>query len=73
MTPGKSLSYTNSLTKCIDDAIFTIGWEAEVVDFLKIFAPELKVPESVQSKSLALQVEKTMIYIINDLGLEMSE
>ena len=45
---------------------------SEVADFLEIFVPEVKVPESVQSKSVALQVEKKMMKeIISDLGLEM--
>ena len=45
----------------------------EVADFLEIFVPEVKVPESVRSKSVALQVgKKTMKEIVNDLGLEIS-
>jgi hypothetical protein len=47
---------------------------SEVVDFLEMFVPEVRVLESVQSKSVALQVEKkTMKEIISDLGLEISE
>ena len=46
---------------------------SEVADFLEIFVPEVKVPESVQSKSVALQVvKKTMKEIISNLGLEIS-
>jgi hypothetical protein len=62
----------------IDNAIFTINMAAkplsEVADFLEIFVPEVKVSESVQSTSVALQVEKkTMKEIISNLGLEMSQ
>jgi hypothetical protein len=47
---------------------------SEVADFLEMFVPEIKVPESVQSKSVALQVEKkSMKEIISDLGLEMGQ
>ena len=61
----------------IDTAIFTINMAekplSEVAHFLEIFVPEVKVPESVRSKSVALQVEKkTMKEIISDLGLEIS-
>lgn len=46
---------------------------SEVADFLEIFVPEVRVPESLQSKSVALQVEnKTMKEIVSDLGLEVS-
>jgi wyosine [tRNA(Phe)-imidazoG37] synthetase (radical SAM superfamily) len=49
---------------------------SEIADFLEIFVPKevkIKVPESVQCKSVALQVEKkTMKEIISDLGLELS-
>ena len=49
---------------------------SEIADFLEIFVPEevkIKVPESVQSKLVTLQVEKkTMKEIISDLGLELS-
>jgi predicted RNA-binding protein Jag len=62
----------------IDTAIFTINMAekplSEVADFLEMFVPEIKVPESVQSKSVALQVEKkSMKEIISDLGLEMGQ
>ena len=62
----------------IDTAIFTINMTemqlSEVADFLEMFVQEVKVPESVQSKSVALQVgKKTMKEIISDLGLEISE
>ena len=43
---------------------------SEIADFLEIFVPEVKVPESVRSKSVALQVE--IKEIISDLGLEVS-
>ena len=61
----------------IDTAIFTIDMAekplSEVADFLEMFVSEVKVPESVRSKSVALQVgKKTMKEIISDLGLEMS-
>ena len=61
----------------IDAAIFTINMAekplSEVANFLEIFVPEIRVPKSVQSKSVALQVEKkTMKEIIGDLGLEVS-
>jgi hypothetical protein len=61
----------------IDTAIFTIHMTekplSEVADFLEMFVSEVKVPESVRSKSVALQVgRKTMKEIISDLGLEMS-
>jgi hypothetical protein len=47
---------------------------SEAADFLEMFVPEVTVPESVQSKSVALQVEKkTMKEIISDLGLKMSK
>jgi hypothetical protein len=62
----------------ISTAIFTINMAekpiTEVADFLEMFVPEIKVPESVQSKSVALQVgKKTMKEIIHDLGLEISK
>ena len=61
----------------IDTTIFTVNMEekplSEVANFLEIFVPEVKVPESIQNKSVALQVEKkTMKEIISDLGLEVS-
>jgi len=61
----------------VDTAIFTINATemqlSEVADFLEMFIPEVKVPDSIQSKSVSLQVEnRKMKEIINDLGLEMS-
>ena len=45
---------------------------AEVADFLEILFPGVKVPETLQNKLVALQVEKkAMKEIISDLGLEM--
>jgi hypothetical protein len=69
--------FIDKVKQNIDTAIFTIYMAemslSEVADFLEIFVPEVKVPESVQSKSVALQVEKkTMKEIIRDLGLEIS-
>ena len=60
----------------IDTAVFTINMAekplSEVADFLEMFVPEVKVPESLQDKSVALQVgKKTMKEIISDLGLEI--
>jgi len=62
----------------IDTAIFTINMVekplSEVADFLEMFVPEIKVPESVQIKSVALQLgKKSMKEIISDLGLEMDQ
>jgi hypothetical protein len=62
----------------IDTAIFTINMAekplSEIADFLEMFVPEVKVPESVQGKSVTLQVgKKTMKEIISDLGLQMSQ
>jgi len=62
----------------IDTAIFTINMEekplSEVADFLEILVSEVKVPELVRSRLVALQVEKkTMKEIISNLGLRMSE
>jgi predicted transcriptional regulator YheO len=62
----------------IDTAIFTINMTekpiSEVADFLEMFVPQVKVPESVQSKSVTLQVgKKTLKEIISDLGLEMGQ
>jgi hypothetical protein len=70
--------FVDKVKQNIDTAIFTINMAAkplsEVADFLEIFVPEVKVPESVQSKSVALQVEmKTMKEIISNLGLEISQ
>ena len=43
-----------------------------MADFLEMFVPEVKVPESLQDKSVALQVgKKTMKEIVSDLGLEI--
>ena len=60
----------------INTAIFTISMAeksvSEVADFLEMFVSEIKVPESVESKSVTLQVgKKTMKEIISDLGLEI--
>ena len=60
----------------IDTAIFTINMAekplSEVADFLEMFISEVNVPDSVRSKSVALQVgKKTMKEIISDLGLEI--
>ncbi|MGB8086734.1 MAG: hypothetical protein WCF07_10650, partial [Nitrososphaeraceae archaeon] len=57
-------------------AIFTINMAekplSEVADFLEMFVPEVKVPESLQGKSVALQVgKKKMNEIVSDLGLEI--
>jgi len=62
----------------IDTAIFTINMAekplSEIADFLEMFVPEVRVPESVQGKSVILQVgKKTMKEIISDLGLQMSQ
>jgi len=62
----------------IDTAIFTINMAekplSEIADFLELFMPEVRVPESVQGKSVTLQVgKKTMKEIISDLGLQMSQ
>ena len=47
---------------------------SEVADLLEIFVSEVKVPELVQNKLVALQVvKKTMKEIISNLGLRMSE
>ena len=62
----------------VNTAIFTINMTemqlSEVADFLEMFVPEVKVPESLQGKSVTLQVgKKTMKEIISDLGLETSK
>jgi hypothetical protein len=62
----------------IDTAIFTINMVEkplpEVADFLEMFVPEIKVPESVENKLVILQVGKKSIKeIISDLGLEMGQ
>ena len=79
-TPDNSREVSDFIDKVkqnIDTAIFTIHMAekplVEVVDFLELFVPEVKVPESLQNKSVALQVEKkTMKEIIDNLGLEIS-
>jgi hypothetical protein len=68
--------FINKAKQNIDTAIFTIKMEekpiSEVADFLEMFVSEVKVPESVQSKSVALQVgKKTLKEIITDLGLDI--
>ena len=70
--------FIDKVKQNINSANFTMNMAekplSEVADFLEIFVPEVKVPESVQSKSVALQVEKKMMKeIISDPGLEMSE
>ena len=54
--------FIDKVKQNIDTSIFTINMAekplSEVADFLEIFVPEVKVPESVQSKPVALQVEK---------------
>jgi hypothetical protein len=70
--------FIDKVKQNIDTAIFTINMTekplSEIADFLEIFVPEVKVPESIGSKSVALQVEKkTMKEIISGLGLEMSK
>ena len=60
----------------VNTAIFTINMTekplSEVADFLEMFVPEVKVPESHQNKSVTLQVsKKTMREIVSDLGLEI--
>jgi hypothetical protein len=67
--------FVDKIKQNINTAVFTISMAekplSEVADFLKIFVPEVEVPELLQSKSVALQVEKkTMNEIIHDLGLE---
>jgi hypothetical protein len=72
--------FIDKVKQNIDTAIFTIHMAekllSEIADFLKIFVPKevkIKVPESGQCKSVALQVEKkTMKEIIDNLGLEIS-
>jgi hypothetical protein len=69
--------FIDKVKQNIDTAIFTINMAEkplfEIADFLEIFVLEVKVPKSVQCKSVALQVEKkTMKEIISDLGLEIS-
>ncbi|MGH9977859.1 MAG: hypothetical protein ACRD8Z_18790 [Nitrososphaeraceae archaeon] len=69
--------FIDQVKQNIDTAIFTINMTekplSEVADFLEIFVPKVRVPESLQSKSVTLQVEnKTMKEIISGLGLEVS-
>ena len=68
--------FIDKVKQNIDTAIFTINMAekplSEIADFLEIFVSEVKLPESVQSKSVALQVEKkTIKEIISNLGLEI--
>jgi hypothetical protein len=70
--------FVDKVKQNINTAVFTISMAekplSEVADFLKIFIPEVKVPESLHGKLVALQVEKkTMKEIIRDLGLEISK
>ena len=67
--------FIDQVKQNLDTAIFTINMAekplSEVANFLEIFVPEVKVPESSQDKLVTLQVEKkTMREIITDLGLE---
>jgi wyosine [tRNA(Phe)-imidazoG37] synthetase (radical SAM superfamily) len=72
--------FIDKVKQNIDTAIFTIHMDekplSEIADFLEIFVPKevkIKVPKSVQCKSVALQMEKkTMKEIIDNLGLEIS-
>lgn len=69
--------FIDKVKQNIDTAIFTINMAekplSEVAHFLEIFVPEVKVPELVRSKSVALQVEKkTMKEIISEMGFEIS-
>jgi hypothetical protein len=69
--------FIDQVKQNLDTAIFTINMAekplSEVASFLEIFLPEVKVPESLQNKLVALQVgKKTMNEIIRDLGLEVS-
>ncbi len=68
--------FIDKVKQNIDTAIFTINMAEkplfEVADFLEMFVPEVKVPESFQDKSVTLQIgKKTMREIISDLGLEL--
>ena len=70
--------FIDKVKQNLDAALFTINMAekplSEVANFLEIFVPDVKVPESIQSKSVALQVEKKMMKeIISDLGLEISK
>jgi len=69
--------FIDKVKQNIDIAIFTINTSemklSEAADFLEIFVPEIRVPESLQSKSVSLQIEKkTMKEIVSHLGLEIS-
>ena len=69
--------FIDKVKQNIDTAIFTIHMAekplSEIADFLEVFVlEEVKVPESVQCKLVALQVEKTVKEIIDNLGLEIS-
>jgi hypothetical protein len=69
--------FIDKVKQNIDIAIFTINMSemklSEAADFLEIFVPEIRVPESLQSKSVSLQIEKkTMKEIVSHLGLEIS-
>ena len=81
-TPGNSREvseideFIDKAKQNINTAIFTINMAekplSEVADFLEMFVSEIKVPESVENRSVTLQVgKKTMKEIIRDLGLEM--
>jgi hypothetical protein len=68
--------FINKAKQNVNTAIFTINMAekplSEVADFLEMFVPEIKVPESLQGKSVALQVgKKKMKEIISGLGLEI--
>jgi hypothetical protein len=77
---SETYEFIDKVKQNIDTAIFTINMAekplSEVADFLEIFVPEVKVPESVirvQGRLVALQVEKkTIKEIIDNLGLEIS-
>ena len=61
----------------VNTATFTINMAEKPLsesrpNFLEMFVPEVKVPESLQDKSVALQVgKKTMKEIISDLEVEV--
>jgi hypothetical protein len=69
--------FIDKVKQNIDIAIFTINTAemklSEAAGFLEMFVPEIRVPESLQSKSVSLQIEKkTLKEIVSDLGLEVS-
>ena len=69
--------FIDKVKQNIDIAIFTINMTemklSETADFLKMFVPEIRIPESLQSKSVSLQIEKkTLKEIVSNLGLEVS-